>query len=142
METLKFNTSIKASREKVWQVLWNDETYRKWTAVFSEGSYAESDWNEGSEIKFLGPDGSSGMFSMIEKKIPNEEMIFKHLGELKNGVKETKDWGGAMEKYFLAEADGKTALRVEVDMNEEYVKYFVDTFPKALEIVKQLSETD
>jgi len=142
METLKFNTSIKASKEKVWQVLWNDGTYRKWTAVFSEGSYAESDWNEGSEIKFLGPDGSSGMFSMIEKKIPNEEMIFKHLGELKNGVKETKEWGGAMEKYFLTEADGTTALRVEVDMNEEYVKYFVDTFPKALEIVKQLSETD
>jgi uncharacterized protein YndB with AHSA1/START domain len=141
METLKFNTSIKASREKVWQVLWNDDTYRKWTAVFCEGSHAESDWKEGSEIKFLGPDGS-GMFSIIETKIPNEQMSFRHLGELKNGVKETKDWDGAMEKYFLTEADGTTELRVEIGMNEEYVKYFADIFPKALEIVKQLSETD
>src|SRR6187402_2241939 len=85
METLKFNTSIKASREKVWQVLWNDETYRKWTAVFGEGSHAESDWNEGSEILFLGAGGSDGMFSVIETKIPNEQMIFRHLGEIKNG---------------------------------------------------------
>lgn len=50
MTTLDFNSNIKASAAKVWQVLWNDSTYRKWTSAFHEGSYAVSDWKE--EVKF------------------------------------------------------------------------------------------
>lgn len=141
METLKFKIEIRAKREKVWQVLWNDETYRKWTSVFSEGSYAQSDWNQGSYINFLSSNGN-GMFSVIEMKVPNQQMIFKHLGEIKNGNKELKDWSGALEKYFLSELDNITYLDVEVDINEEYKSYFTERFPKALEAVKQLSETD
>lgn len=34
MEKLIFNTEIKASKEKIWKVLWDDETYRKWTSAF------------------------------------------------------------------------------------------------------------
>ncbi|WP_427872212.1 hypothetical protein [Flavobacterium sp. MMS24-S5] len=54
MEKLVFNIDIKAPKEKIWKVLWDDETYRKWTSVFAEGSYAESTWNEGDKIYFLG----------------------------------------------------------------------------------------
>ena len=89
--TLKFQANINAPKEKVWEILWNDQTYRKWTAAFTEGSHAESDWNEGSKILFLSPKGD-GMFSVIDKKIPNEQMTFRHLGEIKNGVEETKEW--------------------------------------------------
>jgi uncharacterized protein YndB with AHSA1/START domain len=67
MTTLEFTTEIKATPEKVWQVLWNDATYREWTSTFSEGSYAVSNWNEGDSIHFLGPSGE-GMNSIIEKK--------------------------------------------------------------------------
>jgi len=45
METLEFKIRIKAPAEKVWSVLWNDETYKKWTRVFCEGSYTITDWN-------------------------------------------------------------------------------------------------
>ena len=41
MERKEFKTAIDAPKEKVWDVLWNDETYRQWTTPFSEGSYAE-----------------------------------------------------------------------------------------------------
>jgi len=85
MEKLQFSVSINAPKEKVWNTLWDDNTYRQWTAAFMEGSYAESDWNEGSSILFLTP-GGDGMFAVIERKIPNEQMSFKHLGEIKNGV--------------------------------------------------------
>ncbi|SKB56451.1 hypothetical protein SAMN05660903_01467 [Salegentibacter salinarum] len=43
MERKEFISTINASREKVWEVLWSDDTYPKWTAPFSEGSRAESD---------------------------------------------------------------------------------------------------
>ncbi|MEP6951241.1 MAG: SRPBCC domain-containing protein [Ginsengibacter sp.] len=139
MTTLKFPIKINATKEKVWETLWNDSTYREWTAAFMEGSYAESDWNEGSKILFLTPKGD-GMFGIIEKKIPNEQMTFRHLGEVKNGIEETKDWGTALESYHLEEKDGVTELNVEMSATPELEQYFNDTFPKALNILKQISE--
>ena len=139
MKKLEFTINIKAPAQKVWQVLWNDSTYRQWTSAFYEGSYAVSDWKEGSKIQFLGPNGD-GMFSLIESKVDNEKMIFKHLGEIKGGIEEKTQWDGAYEKYFLNESNGNTELIVELDATGEFEKYFQDTFPKALQIVKQISE--
>lgn len=139
MNTLHFKATINAPKEKVWKILWDDKTYREWTSAFFEGSYAESDWNEGSRISFLAP-GGSGMFSIIEKKIPNEQMTFKHLGEIKDGKEETKDWGGAKESYHLQDSNGGTELMVALDATGEFEEYFTNTFPKALEIVKQIAE--
>ena len=139
MNTLQFTTSINAPKEIVWENLWSDEGYRKWTAAFSEGSYAESDWNEGSKILFLSPKGD-GMFAVIEKKIPYEQMTFTYQGEVKNGIEESKDWAGAKESYHLNETDGKTRLVVMLDASGKFEAYAKKTFPKALEIVKQLSE--
>ncbi|KQO34794.1 ATPase [Flavobacterium sp. Leaf82] len=144
METLEFKIRIKAPAEKVWSVLWNDETYRKWAGVFYDGSYAISDWNEGGKIHFLGPNGG-GMNSIIEKKVTNEYMAFKHLGEIKDFKElpideETEKWSGAMEIYRLTPDDEFTDLVVQVDVVEKFIDYFKDTFPKGLEIVKELSE--
>ncbi len=141
MKTLKFTKEINAPKEKVWEKLWNEASYRKWTAAFMEGSYAESDWEQGSKILFLSPKGE-GMFSIIETKIPNEQMTFKHLGEIKNGVEEPKDWGGARERYFLEGNKGSTILTVELDSSGEMDDYFKETFPKALDLVKQISEEE
>ena len=82
MTQLTFTTNIKATKDKVWEILWNDATYREWTRVFSEGSYAVSDWKEGSKVQFLSNDGD-GMYSIIEKSSPGRYMSFKHLGVVK-----------------------------------------------------------
>jgi len=144
MKRLNFSIQINASKEKVWNVLWDDVTYRKWTSTFSEGSYAISDWKEGSKILFLSPNGE-GMFSTIAKKNPYEFMSFKHLGTVKGGEEqpdneETKKWSGAMENYSLDEKNGVTELTVTMDITEDHEQYFKDTFPKALESVKALAE--
>lgn len=55
MEQLNFSIQIKAPKEMVWKALWEDKTNREWTAVFSEGSYAVSSWEEGSKVLFLSP---------------------------------------------------------------------------------------
>lgn len=139
MITLNFSVEINASKQKVWETLWNDLSYRQWTSVFMEGSHAKSDWQEGSKILFVGP-GGDGMFSTIHKKVDNSQMIFKHLGEIKGGVETASDWADAFESYFLTEKDGATELKVELNSTEDFQQYFNDTFPKALAIVKQLAE--
>ena len=146
MQKINFSTSINASKEKVWKVLWDDSSYRKWTRVFSEGSYAVTDWKEGSKVLFLSANGE-GMVSKIEMKKPNEFMSFKHLGTVKNGVEDldseqTKQWSGAMENYTPREADGSTTLTVEMDVTDDFKDYFMNTWPGALEEVKLLSENN
>ena len=139
METLKSHSTINAPKEKVWETLWNDDTYRQWTSVFSEGSYAKSDWNEGSKILFLSPKGE-GMFSVIDRKIPNEQMTFRHLGEIRDGVEEPKDWANAVESYHLKDNNGKTELTVALDITDEFAQHFKEIFPKALNAVKEIAE--
>jgi len=145
MQKLNFSTSIKASKEKVWQTLWDDANYRKWTSAFTEGSFAETDnWKEGTDVKFLDPKGS-GMISRVAVHRPNEYMSFEHLGEIKDGVEDrtsekVKEWAGAKENYTIKEANGVTTLAVDMDITDEYKDMFTEMWPKALEKVKALAE--
>jgi hypothetical protein len=144
MTTLEFKIEINASKEKVWNILWNDETYRKWTNVFCEGTYAVSNWNEGDKIHFLSPNGE-GMNSIIDKKIENEYIVFKHLSSMKDFEEmpiddESKEWTGSLETYRLTQNNSTIILEVKIDTLEKYVDYFKTTFPNGLEMVKTLSE--
>jgi uncharacterized protein YndB with AHSA1/START domain len=144
MKRINFKTDINAPAEKVWQVLWNDRSYREWASTFSPGCYAESDWKEGSSIRFLSPEGE-GMRSEIAKKVDNKLMSFRHLGTVAAGKdvadeKEKGEWKGAMENYHLRPAGQATELEVEIDVTEEFEDYFKKTFPRALQRVKDLSE--
>ena len=140
MKKLEFSIEISATKEKVWEALWKDENYRNWAAIFQEGSYAESDWKERSEIKFLSPD-NNGMYGVIEKLVPNEKMYFKHLGEIKNGQKQEASYGEeAIERYDLIEENGKTILTATMNAPEEYIIYFSRVFPTALEKIKEIAE--
>lgn len=143
MITLNYSVTIRSTPAIVWQRLWNDDTYRKWTAAFMEGSYAESSWEQGDKISFLTP-GGNGMFGVIENKVVNEQMTFRHLGEIKNGIEENKNWGNATESYFLSETGDGTLLKVILTMDEsnsDFEKYFNETFPKALAVLKQVCES-
>lgn len=144
MQKLNFSIAIHASVEKVWWTLWNDVSYRRWAGVFHEGSYAVSDWKQGSKIHFLGP-GGDGMFSIIEEFKANEVMKFKHLGLVKDFKEqpendEMKQWIGAIEMYTLTQNGETTTLLVEIDILESHADYFNETFPKALQSIKQLAE--
>lgn len=140
MITLKFEMKINAPREKVWRALWNDQNYREWTSVFTPGSYAKSDWKEGSRIDFLNPSGS-GIFAIIDKLVPNTQMTFKHQGEIKEGKDmDGGEWKGALESYFLSEENGQTVLNTELQTTSDFQQYFKDVFPRAMEALKQIAE--
>lgn len=138
---LHFEIDIAAPREKVWRVLWDDASFRDWSSVFAEGSYAVSDWNEGGQIQFIDPSSGSGMSSVIEKKRPGEFISFRHEAEIKDGkVQPPAEWSGAHENYTLTVKGGKTIVTVDLDAPDEYRQMFEDKFPQALQRVKTLAE--
>lgn len=143
-ERKQFTITIDAPREKVWDVLWQDASYREWTSAFSTGSHAVSEWKKGSKILFLDGEGR-GMTSVISDLVPNEYMSFTHKGEVNNGVEdfsraETHGWANAQEIYTLRNANGKTDLVVDLDITNEFADYFTNTFPKALAMLKEIAE--
>ena len=145
MTRLTFSTTINAPQALVWRTMLDDETYRKWTSVFQEGSYAKTDWKQGSKALFLAPDGS-GMVSRVAEHRPNEYLSLEHLGIVKNGVEDTtsadvKQWAGARENYTLRENAGNVTLTIELDTSDDHKKFFEETWPKALATLKDLSES-
>lgn len=144
MKKMHFEIAIDAPADVVWNILWNPKTYTQWTSVFCEGSYAESNWNQGDKILFLSP-GGEGMFSVIAEKKDNQIMAFRHIGMVKDLVEQPIDdavslWSGAMEVYTLSQTGSQTTLAVDMDITEEHETYFASAFPKGLEKVKALSE--
>lgn len=146
---MDFKIEINAPKEKVWDVLFGEKTYPMWTRAFSEGSMVETDWQKGSKALFL--DGNNrGMVSRIAENVPNEFMSIEHLGMYDNGVEDyeseqVKMWAGAKENYTLKELEGKTDLYIYMEMdesekNKQMIEMFADMWPKALNLVKELSE--
>jgi uncharacterized protein YndB with AHSA1/START domain len=146
MERITFSTLIHAPKEKVWDTLWNEDKYQTWTSIFAEGSHVKTDnWKEGSKVLFLDPEGN-GMVSIVAANRPNEYMSFRHIGVMEKGAEDTtsdkvKAWAGAMENYILNESDGQTRLTVEMDISDAYKEYFLKTWPKALEKIKEIAES-
>ncbi len=144
MKKIEYDILIDASPAAIWEVLWEDKTYREWTKVFAEGSRAETDWKEGSKILFT--DGSGqGMVSEVAKNQPNEYMSIRHLGMLKDGKEiykgdEIEEWSGALENYTLTEENGQVRLLVDIELHDKWVNYFDETWPKALKKVKEIAE--
>ncbi len=145
MEKLHFSININAPKQKVWETMLNDSTYRQWTEAFNPGSYYEGEWKTGSEINFYGPetDGTtSGMYAVIKEATPYDFISIQHLGEVHHGEK--KPWPDNTtefyENYTFNETESGTELLIDVDTVPEYKEMFNDMWPKALEKLKLLTE--
>jgi hypothetical protein len=148
MQKLKFSIEINSPKEKVWNTMLEDKTYRIWTEVFSKGSHFIGDWSKGSKILFLGPNENGemgGMVSRIKENKLYEYISIEHLGVVENGKEDTtsdavKQWAGSLENYTFKNKDGKTELLVDMDINDEYREMFEGMWPNALQKLKEISE--
>ena len=151
MQDLHYSIVIDAPREKVWNTMLEDATYREWTAPFNPaGSRYEGTWEKGSKIRFLGMNPETGkeeggMYSEIADNRPYEFVSIKHLGELKADGTEmpwpnTEQAG--FENYTLKDAEGRTELLIDcTGIPDEYAQMLNDTWPKALEKLKEIAES-
>ena len=141
MNKLQFSIDIKAKKSTIWKALWNEDSYKDWASVFFEGSYVvTNNWKEGSKVHFLAPD-QSGIYSIIEKHVPNLIIQFKHIGNVIEGKEqqiddESKKWSGATETYKLTKEKDVNTLTVEIDIMDEHLEFMTSTFPQALEKIK------
>ena len=144
MTTLEFQISINAPAQKVWDILFSPETYGEWTQFFMPGSQMKTDWQIDGKTYFTDAKGD-GMVSTIKSLKEPYEVIFSHLGMVKDGVEDTKskeviEWSGAQEKYFLHEENGVTQLRTELQTDSNWEADMNNGFTKDFEVVKKLAE--
>lgn len=142
MKEMQFKVEINASRERVWDTLWQDETFRVWAGIIDPGTYMVGDLIEGNEIQFISSENGYGVTSMVENLTPGVFLLLRHSADTQeNGTKERKkEWTGGMESYSLAENDGVTTLTVKFNIPQKMEEYFNVNYPKALEQVKRLAE--
>lgn len=150
MQKIHLSIFINAPREKVWNTMLGEETYKEWTKGFSPGSRYEGNWNEeGSKILFLGTDEkgneNGGMVSRIAESRPYEFVSVEHLGIVRDGVEDTtseeaRKWSPAFENYTFNEKDGGTELVIDQDIEDQYKEEFEKMWLLSLETLKNMSE--
>ena len=148
LEVIQFDININAPVEKVYNKMLDDKSYREWTAEFNPTSYYKGSWEKGSKILFIGTDKEGnvgGMVSKIRENIPNKFLSIEHMGTLKGEEEitsgpEVESWAGALENYTFKSSNGNTVVEVDMDANQEFKSYFLDTWPKALMKLKALCE--
>jgi uncharacterized protein YndB with AHSA1/START domain len=141
MKEMQFRVEIHASREKVWDTLWKDKTFREWAGIIDPGTHMVGDLKEGSEIQYISGNGY-GVTSLVEKLDAGKFLLLRHHADTQdNGIRErAKEWTGGKESYLLAEKDGTTTLTAAFDVPLELEDYFKVNYPKALERVKEMAE--
>lgn len=143
--------SINAPSSKVYDIMLgisNKSTYEQWTSMFNPTSSYKGSWDKGSKILFNGVDEKGeqgGMVSRIAENIPNQFVSIQHYGLLKGEKEitegpEVEKWANGFENYSFEENNGITVVTVELDATQDLLEYMNQTYPKALDKLKEICE--
>ena len=139
---MQFSTQIDTSKEKVWDTLWRDETFREWASIIDPETYMVGELKEGNEIQFISSHGGYGVTSLVETLVINEFLLLRHNADTQEEGKleREKQWTGGSESYSLVENGSVTTVTISFDVPLELEEYFKISYPKALERIKTLAE--
>jgi len=151
MKKLQFKVNIHAPATRIYDIMLgisDKSTYDQWTSLFNPTSSYEGSWEKGSKIRFLGVDDKGekgGMVSRIAVNVPNQFVSIQHYGILKGDKEitegpEVEKWANGFENYTFEENSNSTTVIVDLDTTEEFVDYMNQTYPKALDKLKELCE--
>lgn len=156
MKKLQFKVSINAPVTKIYDLMLginNKSTYEQWTALFNPTSTYEGSWDKGNKILFVGVDENGekgGMVSRIAENIPHRFVSIQHYGLFQAGKEvtegpEVEKWANGFENYTFEENNGTdsnrgTTITVDLDTTEDFLDYMNETYPKALDKLKELCE--
>lgn len=151
MKKLQFKISINAPITKVYDFMLgitSKTTYEQWTSLFNPTSSYEGNWDKGSKILFVGVDEKGekgGMVSKIIENISQQFVSVQHYGLLKNNEEITQGpdvekWANGFENYTFEEHQGATTVTVDLDTTEDFLDYMNQTYPLALNKLKEICE--
>jgi len=160
MKKLQFKVSINAPVTRVYDSMLginSKSTYEQWTSLFNPTSTYEGSWGKGNKILFIGVDEKGekgGMVSRIAENIPNRFVSIQHYGLVKADKEitegpEVEKWANGFENYTFEENNarpdepvgrGTTTVTVDLDTTEDILDYMNETYPKALDKLKELCE--
>ncbi|WP_276978045.1 SRPBCC domain-containing protein [Flavobacterium filum] len=151
MKKQQFNIKINTQANKVYDAMLgisNKSTYEQWTALFNPTSTYEGNWIKGSKMLFVGTDEKGemgGIVSEIFENIPNQFISIRHYGLLKSNLEitegpEVEKWANGFENYTFVENNGTTKVTVDIDITEDFWDYMNETYPKALDKLKEICE--
>ena len=151
MKKLQFIVNINAPVTRIYDLMLgitSKSTYEQWTSMFNPTSTYEGSWDKGNKILFIGVDEkgeTGGMVSRIAENIPNRFVSIQHYGLLKADKEitegpEVEKWANGFENYSFEENNGITKVTVDLDTTEDFVEFMNQTYPKALEKLKEICE--
>jgi hypothetical protein len=151
MKKLQFTVSINAPVSRVYDCMLgisNKSTYEQWTALFNPTSSYEGTWDKGTKMLFVGVDEKGekgGMVSRVAENIPNQFVSIQHYGLLQANKEitegpEVEKWANGFENYSFEENNGTTTVTVDLDVTEDFLDFMNETYPKALNKLKEFCE--
>lgn len=151
MKKLQFKIHINAPANKIYDYMLgihSKTTYEQWTALFNPTSTYEGNWGKGEKILFIGVDENGekgGMVSKIVENIPNQFVSIQHYGLLQADKEitagpEVEKWANGFENYTFEENNGSTTVTVDLDTVADFIDYMNESYPKALQTLKELCE--
>ena len=160
MKKLQFKVSINAPATQVYDCMLginSKSTYEQWTSLFNPTSTYEGSWDKGNKMLFIGIDEKGekgGMVSRIAENISNRFVSIQHYGVLKADKEitegpEVEKWANGFENYTFQENNvrqddparrGTTTVTVDLDTAEDFLDYINQTYPKALDKLKEICE--
>jgi hypothetical protein len=151
MKRVQFIVKINAPKNKVYDLMLGISkklTYEQWTALFNPTSSYEGNWNKGSKMLFVGTDENGekgGLVSEIMENIPNQFISIRHYGLVKANEEitegpEVEKWANGFENYTFEENNKTTTVTVDLDTTEDFLDYMNETYPKAIEKLKEMCE--
>ena len=85
------------------------------------------------------------MVSEVAEHQPASFVSIRHYGFLDGDTEITtgeqvEKWSGGHETYRFEENNGTTTIIVELDTIDDYLDYFKENYPNALDKLKEISE--
>ena len=148
MKKLTFKIEINSIAELVFNTMIDPVHLLEWMSVFSIDSSFEGKWEKGESVIFkcFNDKGElCGLVCRIEEFIPKELIHLQPYGMLENDIiydegEKVLGLNSTYERYIFNQKKDMTELIIEASAMDDYVQFFNETWPIALQKIKAMCE--
>lgn len=132
------SVSLHCTPQEAWELLTDAENIKQWAAAFAEGTYVESDFEEGATLAWY-IDGEVGAKGIITQWEPGQAMAVTYYDN--PNAKPGDPLGRYMEHFHVREEGGHTIISIESGpLPIMYVYNHTPMWEEALDNIKHLAE--